>query len=212
MPAVLDARDALAAAYPATPPGHNTPTALALAQVLQGLPAAAAASGPQHVVLATDGRPYQCFDSVTLEPPAVDYAAVVTVAQQAAAAGVTVHVLSLAPADGEFAVHLDQVALAGGTTAALLPADGAELVAQLEGVVAAAISCEVQLDGRVTAGVRCGGSVVLSGDPLACEGSDGYRIVGEDRLELLGSACERFKLDPDATLAVTFPCEAFTPG
>jgi hypothetical protein len=206
----LDRAAALTAGFPAEPPGANTPTALALDHVLSALPAVTP-DAPQHVVLATDGKPYVCFDSLTLEPPALDYGAVEALAGEASAAEVALHVLSLAPADGDFAAHLDAVASLGGTQAALLPADGDALVAQLEQVITGAISCEVVLQGEVADDVRCDGEVTLAGEALACDGADGYRLVDSSHVELLGAACDRFRRDPDATLSVRFPCELFTP-
>lgn len=200
---------ALQEAFPAQPPGANTPTALALSHALSNLPEATA-ERPQHVLLATDGKPHTCFDSVTLEPPEVDYARVVAQAEAAHARAITLHVLSLAPAALDFAAHLSSVAAAGGSGDAHVPANRQALVEALQAVIASAISCTVSLNGAVDSDLRCSGTVALSGRALACEQErDGYRMLDESRLELLGDACDTFKRDPQASLSVSFPCKAF---
>ena len=104
----------LSAAFPAKAPGYNTPTALALRALSDSLPTAAQAKdqelGPQKILLATDGQPFTCQDPVKLDKPALDYAAVVEATRAADAKDIDLYVMSLAPAAGDFAAHLDEVA------------------------------------------------------------------------------------------------------
>lgn len=215
--AALDNHPALASAFPVDPPGFNTPTAPALAGLVASLPDAATRRtqglGPDAIVLATDGQPFTCIDPITLDPPTLDYDAVISATQAAAAKGIAVYVVSLAPASGDFATHLDAVAQAGGTGQAYLPADPTALTARLRSIATDAISCELRLDGEVTSGKECDGSEVKLNDvPLDCNAANGWRLTDPSHIELTGSACTTYKEDPDATLQATFPCGVFAPG
>lgn len=211
----LDHASALAAALPAQPPGYNTPTGSALAALVEALPDAAARDqdklGPQRIVLATDGQPFACVDPDTLEAPALDYASVLTATDAAAAKDIDVYVMSLAPASGDFAAHLDEVARRGATTHAYTPSNADELAAALRAIIEDAISCTVELSGEISDPSHCGGKAFLGGTPLTCGDADGFSIVGPTTVRLEGEACARFKREPGIELAMTFPCELFAP-
>jgi len=201
----------LAAAFPALPPGYNTPTGLALAELVKALPSAQEAAmqqlGPQKIVLATDGQPFVCYDPVTLEAPALDYAGVITATNAAQARNMDVYVMSLAPTTGDFASHLSEVAQKGNTTRPYAPADKAQLSAALDEIIASAISCTVTLNGKIQAPEQCKGTATLGGQQLECGDADGFAILDESTVELKGEACRRFKHEPGIALSMTFPCE-----
>jgi hypothetical protein len=213
--AALDNHAALAGAFPAEPPGANTPTGPALAELVASLPDAATRRaqglGPDSIVLATDGQPFTCLDQVTLDRE-LDYASVVSAAEAAAAKGIAVYVVSLAPASGGFATHLEDVAQAGGTGQAYLPTDQVALTTRLRGIATDQIPCELRLDGEVTPGKECDGKVLLDDELLDCNGANGWKLVDAHHIELTGSACTRYKEDPNAKLAASFPCGIFVPG
>lgn len=201
----------LTAAFPDQPPGYNTPTGLALGALAAALPSAQEASdqqlGPQKIVLATDGQPFVCYDPVTLQAPALDYAGVIGATQAAQARSIDVYVMSLAPTAGDFASHLAEVAQQGNTSRPYTPADKAQLSAALDEIIASAISCTVSLRGKIQAPEQCKGSALLGDQQLACGDANGFVIVAEDKVELKGEACRRFKHEPGVALSMTFPCE-----
>lgn len=206
---------ALASAFPSVPPGVNTPTGPALQALVASLPDADARRadglGPDSIVLATDGQPFTCVDPVSLER-ALDYESVLAAARAAADKGIDVHVVSLAPASGDFAAHLDEVATLGGTGEAHVPADRDALTDRLKRIVTDQISCEVELRGAVRSGSECEGEVRLNGESLSCGGANGWRLLDEAHIELVGDACRTFKEDPQAELEASFPCGVFTLG
>jgi hypothetical protein len=209
----LSAGDALAAAFPSEPPGGNTPTGLALASLIAGLPSAEAAAqqglGPQNVVLATDGQPFACVDQDTLAAPALDYEGVLAATDAARAKGIAVYVISLAPAGGDFAAHLAEVARRGEGGSAYTPADAPALATALDDIIASAISCTVELAGEIAHPERCDGSALLGGEPLGCGDADGFVIRDASTVELVGEACQRFKREPGIALSMRFPCDTF---
>lgn len=213
--AELDAHATLAAMFPDQPPGANTPTGPALSALVDALPDASARRaqglGPDAIVLSTDGQPFTCIDPDTLER-SLDYASVISATEAAAQKGIAVYVVSLASASGDFATHLDDVAMAGGTGQAYLPTDPAALTSRLRTIATEQISCELRLDGKVDPGKECDGEVLLGGMPLDCNAADGWKLVDEAHIELTGSACAAFKQDPKASLTASFPCGVFVPG
>ncbi|HEX6241121.1 MAG TPA: hypothetical protein VFZ61_09525, partial [Polyangiales bacterium] len=188
----------LAAAFPPKPPGYNTPTARALSALTETLPADA--PEPHKIVLATDGQPFACQDSVKLDKPALDYQAVVDATRAAISKNVDLFVMSLAPAAGDFAAHLEQLAREGRTAHAYKPADKSELSAALNDIIASAISCSVTLNGSVPRPDACRGRATLGGTQLVCGDPDGFRLRDSSHVELVGEACRRFKHEPGIEL------------
>jgi hypothetical protein len=203
----------LKAAFPAKAPGYNTPTARALAELTAALPDAATVKakqlGPQKIVLATDGQPFTCQDPVKLDKPALDYDAVLAATQVADAKDVDLYVMSLAPAAGDFAAHLNAVAKQGGSDHAYTPANKGELSAALDDIIASAISCTVTLNGSVERPEDCRGRATLGAEELRCGDADGFSIRDAMHIELRGEACRRFKHEPGIPLKMTFPCDGF---
>jgi hypothetical protein len=122
LPPMLDAYAAIDAAYPTATPGGQTPTAETLEALYPGIDAATA------VVLITDGAPNGCDGSTDPTP-------VFTAAAAAAGNGIRTHVVGVAPGDAQLQGVLDQIAAAGGTTAAAAPATVDELRAALMTIV-----------------------------------------------------------------------------
>jgi hypothetical protein len=74
--------------------------------------------------------------------------------------------------------------------------------------VGAEISCEVTLEGKgVQPGKECRGTVTINGNPLECNGVDGWRLIDATHIELLGTTCEMFKTTASAMLIANFPCD-----
>jgi hypothetical protein len=209
----LDQASALAAAFPAAPPGYNTPTGLALGALVDSLPDAQARDrmklGPQRIVLATDGQPFACVDRDTLAAPPLDYTSVLDATDAASAKDIDVYVMSLAPTSGDFAAHLNEVAKHGHTAQAYTPGDQAELSTALDDIIADAISCTVELKGKISDPEDCAGKAELGGALLGCGDPDGFSIVDARHVRLEGKACQRFKREPGIELELSFPCQGF---
>jgi hypothetical protein len=209
----LDQAAALAAAFPDKPPGFNTPTARALSALAAALPDPATVAqqklGPQKIVLATDGQPFACQDPVKLDTPALDYDAVLDATRGAVARSVDLYVMSLAPASGDFAAHLDAVAREGRSARAYTPANKAELSTALDEIIASAISCTLTLNGSVPRPEQCRGRATLGERELGCGDANGFALRDATHVELLGEACRRFKHEPGVALQVIFPCDGF---
>lgn len=211
----------IATTFPNAPPGFNTPTGAALDQLVRFLPTATEATalglGPQLVVLATDGVPYECVNWVTLDPPAVDEQAVLDAAALGLTRGVTTYVISLAEATGTYADHLNAVAVAGGSQVAYSPSTRSALASRLTTIISSAVSCEVTLAGEIDTRRDdvCEGTVTLElpgGDrDLGCDDPDGWRLVDARHIELTGQACTDFQTEPLAALAAKFPCGLYMP-
>lgn len=204
----------MTAAFPDAPPAESsTPTGAAMDWAIDNafldqVPDPDASWEPQFMIFATDGEPNGCAQGSTDEPP-LDFDGVLAAAHKAAGRGIEIFVISLAEATGEFASHLQQVATIGGTDQVYAPQNKAELVTELQAIVGAALSCQVELTaGEVIEGRECLGEVLLNSEPLECDGEDGFELVDSKHLLLKGTACETFKLDPTAYLTATFPCES----
>jgi len=221
VPAATANASNIATTFPNAPPGFNTPTGVALDQLVRFLPTAAEATslglGPQLIVLATDGVPYECVNWVTLDPPAVDEQSVLDAATLGVSRGVTTYVISLAEATGTYADHLNAVALAGGSQVAYSPATRSALASRLTTIISSAVSCEVTLAGEIDTRRDdvCEGTVTLelpAGDrDLGCDDPNGWRLVDASHIELTGQACTDYQTEPLAGLAAKFPCGLYMP-
>ncbi len=216
----IDNYQAIAGAFPRNAPGVFTPTGQALQLVCEALPGTATDVRPQYVILATDGNPNSCnvpMDRM-MEPPA-DYQSVIDAAELCCQKGVTIYVVSLASGGPEYEAHLQDVANigactgAGGAGTVYSPQDPGRLSADLGQLIGGAVTCEVYLNGSVTEGKECQGSVVtLNGRALDCNGADGWVLESESVIRMQGQACEEFSSNPDSVVTATFPCEIFIPG
>ncbi len=71
------------------------------------------------------------------------------------------------------------------------------------------ISCNVQLNGKVTKGQECSGPVQVDGKKLPCNDANGWRLATESSVEITGSACADLKRKPHAVINAEFDCDAF---
>jgi len=197
-------------AYQAAGPGGSTPTALALDSAYQMVSTAATApdvdSGPQYVILCTDGEPNGCASSGW---GMTDYQGPIDEVTQAAAAGIKTFVIGIA-VEAQAQAHLDQLAQIGATGApAFSPTTKDDLVQKLTEIMGGSVGCQVKLNGTVTAGQECSGRVLLNGVERECNGADGWRLADESHIELQGAACTEFLNMSDAVLEAGFPCGVF---
>ena len=113
--------------------------------------------------------------------------------------------------------HLQQVANLGAGMApdampgqpVFYPENAAELSATLSELIGKELSCEVKLDGKgVMPGKECNGSkVTIDGMELGCNDANGWRLNDPFHVEVLGAACDRFKMSASSMLIANFPCE-----
>jgi hypothetical protein len=105
--------------------------------------------------------------------------------------------------------HLAEVAEIGGTDEVYSPTTKAALVSELQEIIGEAVTCQLDVSaGRIQQHLACKGEVLLNGEPLECEGDDGWELVDDKHILLKGKACDDYKLSTTAVLSASFPCEA----
>jgi hypothetical protein len=204
------------ALYGRASPGLHTPTALALNAAYKIVEENAgkldnAGVGRQFVVLCTDGEPNGCPSSDILGAgsAAADFDGPINEVTTAAKNGIKTYVVSVASSGPQYKDFLDRVASIGNTgSPAFSPTTKDELVKQLGGIVGNAVGCEIHLSGQVVTGKACSGTVMLNSKSLECNNPNGWKLVDETHIELLGTACQSFMNDSKAILNTTFPCDA----
>jgi Mg-chelatase subunit ChlD len=215
VPQALDNAAAIASMYPMTELGGSTPTHKVMTVVVDQLIQAQTVLPdqrvqPQYIVLATDGEP----NELCANPSGVDpHAEVIKQVMRAAQAGIGTFVISLAGSDAGLMNHLVQVAKAGMTGyPPFTPMSKADLVASLGQIIGGAVGCEVFLNGTVTVGQECGGTVAMNGTSLRCNDANGWNLKDDHTLVLQGQACMDFQTNPLAILHADFPCGVFVPS
>ena len=225
----------LRAAYPAVEVGGGTPTGEALQHLVDALPDFSMRSDGTTIVVATDGEPNGCsataacdwsanasgclgnlVSSLSNAPPT--YATTLAAVRAARAKNIRVWVVSLAN-DLAQIPDLQQTANLGAGLEATAkpgaqiysPKSLTDLTETLGSLVPkqAAVSCELVLDGKLMLDRACEGSVALAGKKLACNAANGWKATDAKRITLQGDACEQLKSAPDASLTLSFPCDAF---
>ena len=190
------------------PPGMYTPTGAALDWVYENMIIGEqldSDAGPEIVILATDGEPNSCGDAQTNYQPSVD------AVMKGQGLGVTTYVVSLANAAGEFHDHLQQLADIGGGAGSRLyePNSPEQLAADLELLVGGAVNCDVALNGVIQTGMECQGEVTLNGEPLECNGDNGWVLIDSRHIRLQGEACNRLMSTAAGQVEANFPCGVF---
>lgn len=205
--------DAISKTYRGAEPIEDTPTGDAIDNVVLSLPPAApdAPRDPVIFVLATDGEPDRCEE---LDPQNGQAEAIDAVTR---AHGMGISTFVIGVGNELSMMHAQNVANAGVGVQAGQPnapywtaTDDASLKTALTEILSMQVSCDVTLKGHVE-GNPCAGKVQLSGLDLGCNDANGWQLVDDSHLRLLGTACKTFQKDEVATLHVEFPCEALRP-
>jgi len=210
-PALRNA-DSIDTLYASLGPAGDTPTGIALQSVI---PALAEEPGPRFIVLATDGLPDTCE---VPNPDGLPAARAEAVAATRAAfdKGIVTYVLSVGPDVAED--HLQEVANAGlglpeGTSDVapyFVALDPSQLVAAFEDIMNDVRFCTFSFDGVEQIGGEgegyelVGARVSVDGVPLT-QGVD-WQMVGEDTVQLLGSACDEI-LDGSHEVKAELMCQ-----
>jgi len=228
VPIMLNNAMAIDMAYPATELGGSTPTDQAMTRAVDlmlgmqnndpdGNP------HPQYIILATDGQPNSiCVGDLSpVSDGTAEEQAVIAEVDRARAAGITTFVISTAGNDQNLQAHLEEVADHGNPmdpdARAFSPMNPQELAATLAALLGGAIGCDVVLNGKVTLGQECKGTVTFNGTDLPCcmGGSaactTGWQMKDESTVELVGDSCVNFLLAAQGMLHATFPCGVFSP-
>ncbi len=207
--------DAIAAVYSDAEPIEDTPTGDSIDRVLEsfGYTDPDATRDPVVFVLATDGEPDRCEE---LDPQNGQEEALAAV-RRAYQSRIRTYVISVGDEIGE--QHQQDIANAGLGRGPGDPdaeywraGDDQTLRAALTEIVGGQLGCEIQLNGRVPEGMACRGTVELNGDPLGCDDPNGWELLDEQHIRLLGTACDELKASDDVYLDVSFPCGVVGPG
>lgn len=201
---------------PDVQPGMYTPTGPALDWVYDNLIEPVApdqTNGPQIVILATDGEPNSCGGKG--QTVTTNYQPSIDAVNKGTAKGVTTYVFSLADSSGEFHDHLLALAnlgnpAANGNATLYEPTSPEQLEDALQKLVGAAIGCDLALNGEVTPGSECSGTVTVNGTVVGCNQPDGWKLIDAHHIQLEGKACDALKAN-NALVDARFPCQVFTP-
>lgn len=213
-------------AFPATELGGSTPTDRAMTRAVDDLIAIRPTNPdgdrkPQYIILATDGQPNDICVGGMGGDGSAQKQGVITQVDRAAAEGIKTFVVSLAGSDAALQAHLNEVAMHGDPMNPMAqtysPETPEELVTALAALVGGAVGCDITLNGTVTAGRECSGTVTMNGVELpCCEGGNclgtpptGWRLKDPSTIELVGNTCLDFLTSASASLNAGFPCDVF---
>ena len=93
------------------------------------------------------------------------------------------------------------------------PLDPAALRDTLEQIIGGKVGCQVKLQGELSVDRACDshGFVELNGESLPCDDPDGWRIIDERHIELVGAPCDQWLSEPSAMVHARFPCAVVRP-
>jgi hypothetical protein len=185
-----------------------------------GLAARDAGGGQKIILLVTDGDPDTCLNPGANDPTGAPDAAEQRKAQivsvdavrQAFARGIKTYVLAIG--DEIQAFHQQEMANtglglspdAGDAAPFFRPTDEAQLISQINSIIAGVRSCKYTLNRNVQPGFESRGTVRLNGNVLPFGDPNGWRLTAPNEIEIQGTACETIKTTASATLTATFPC------
>ena len=137
---------------------------------------------------------------------AQDKAATVAAIQRLKAADIDTYVIGYDTAtDAALAANLDEFAAAGGTGAHRPVEDEASLISELESIAGQALSCSFQLDNPP--GDPSYVRVLLDTQQIDLNDVNGWELVGDRTVKLVGGACDRLRSEGSHDVKVTVECE-----
>lgn len=174
-------------------------------------------SGPNIIVLATDGEPDTCEIPNPNDPvrnPAGRAESEAAVAL-AFANGIRTYVISVGNDIG--VEHLEDLANIGvgkdkddpDQEPVYVATSSDSLIDSFNAIVNGTRSCVLGLDGNIADGHEGDGKVTIDGVQID-QGDNGYIVIDESTIELVGDSCELIK-SGDHEIGVEFPCESFEP-
>ncbi len=201
--------------YDANGPEGNTPTGAAIASVVSmraTLFDEAHSTGPEIMILATDGEPGLCDPDGTGAGGDIvgGRALSLSSTMDAHAAGIDTYVISVGTEVAN--MHLQDVANAGvghvtGTPDApfWVATDTTMLHDALATIASSALPCTLELSQSIVVDRACEGTLKLGTTQLTC-GTD-WHADDETHITLSDTACDQLRHTTD-DLIVTFPCDA----
>lgn len=128
--------------------------------------------------------------------------------------GIETYVISVGDEIG--AGHLQHMANAGSGLAIdgnqnapyWVANDQSQLYDAFNTIINGVRDCVFTLDGNVVAGYEDQGVVVLDGDKLTKDSPDGWKLNGQNQVQLLGAACELIQ-EGEHDLSIDFPCGGY---
>lgn len=170
---------------------------------------------PEFFIIATDGTPTTCSPpDTTTEAEAAD--ATVAAIARAFDNNVQTFLIFVGPLNDETVRgNMQRFANAGvgisesedAEAPFFIAEDTASLETALTTITNPQLSCELSLNGQLTnLSEACRGSVSLNGQPLTCNGPDGWRVIDNTRIELVGAACDTYRAVLRSTIDARFPC------
>ena len=200
----ISAYDSINTQYRPMVPGSGTPTSAAIAELVAMSPTVGPTDDPTIILLATDGRPDNCDNQ---SGDAQDN----VVAQVAAALSqknIQTFVIAVNIADE----HFQDVANAGvpGGQGTYYPVNNPDQLSEaFNKIIGGQISCTATLNGTVDLAAACEGKVSINDESalLVCQDPNGWKIVDQTHIEILGDACNRLKnAGANAKISAVFPC------
>lgn len=198
--------DAIAATYGPANVIDETPTGDSINAVLDSLEVDADSDETTVFIVATDGEP----DTCSVPNPKTGQDEAIAAVTRAFGSGVRSYILSVG--SDISTGHLQDMANAGvgmasGETAPYWVAGGdTGLRDALREIIGNTLSCEVELEGTLDPAMACSGLVTLNGMPLVCDDPNGWQVVDNNTIRLLGNACDAASHGP-AILDASFPCD-----
>lgn len=198
-------------------PSGGTPTAGTLRRLVDSYAQAEtdpdALTHQKYVLLVTDGAP-TCPAGDGLETTSEDIAAANTAIEALVEHDVRSYVIgygTTGPGNEELERVLDGFAARGGTgDEKHRPVeDEASLVTELETIASSIASCDFKLDRAPTRADFV--LVQLDSERLNLDDPNGWRLVGTRTIQLVGSACERFR-EGSHSVTAELRCELVQPS
>jgi hypothetical protein len=93
------------------------------------------------------------------------------------------------------------------------PSDQDALTTQLRSVLAGVKSCTFDLGGQISVNLTLlsEASVAIEGTNIPLSTTDGWNMVNDTQLELLGSACDTWRNPETTKIDFNFPCDIIVP-
>jgi hypothetical protein len=91
------------------------------------------------------------------------------------------------------------------------PENPDDLTNTLTKLIGDVVDCTVALNGTLDVKRACEGTVNMNGNPLECNGPDGWVPADNKHITLQGVSCATFKSDPAVFLDARFPCGVVQP-
>lgn len=214
VPVAKDSADAIAWVLDRTIPLGGTPTSQTLEELLNGHASKADAQpGSQYVLLVTDGLPTCPMGQGRMSTPE-DADASNAAIEALAMADIRTYVIGYdtsGPGNDDLAAVLDGFAMRGATgDLQHRPVeDEASLLEELQQITRSIVRCDLDLDEAPDRPDYV--LVQLDGEKLLLNDENGWKLVGDRTIELVGNACEQLKTGSHL-VDVTVECAPVGPG